>query len=65
LSKVSKQVLERNQDKILEAVQQRLEDPSITKIVIHKIVADANLFQGRITLGRIKKLLAEGIVHEY
>jgi hypothetical protein len=65
LSKVSKRVLEKNQDKILTAVQSRLEDPGITKIVIHKIVADANLFQGRIMLSRIKQLLAKGIVHEY
>jgi hypothetical protein len=65
LSKVSKTILERNQVAILKAVQERLEDSSITKIVIHKIVDDANLFQGRITLQRIKYLLTKGIVHEH
>jgi len=60
LSKVAKETLTRNSSNVLKAINTLLEKSDLEQIVIHSIVDDASLFAGRITMGRVKQLIAEG-----
>lgn len=53
-------ILNRCKDQIIIKLRELFKNPSIDSIIIHKVVDDANLFAGRITLPRIKQLIAEG-----
>ena len=47
-------------DRIKVLLQDKLENPGLEKINVHKVPNDVNLFAGRIHLGRVKQLIAEG-----
>lgn len=60
LSLRASRILEEAHNQIIMALGNQLEISSVLQVVIHKVVDDANLFTGRISMSRVKQLIAEG-----